>query len=98
MGKKGGGKKGKKDAEPTEPPHDPGWERVRCRRPTLTRLHASARHKYFWGMAMARAAAVQHPTVQRPCGWVAVAGSLLQTAKPSVAPVCRSGQPHAQRG
>ena len=29
MPKKGKGKKkSKKDSEPTEPPHDPGWERV----------------------------------------------------------------------
>ena len=44
MGKKGKGKKkSKKDSEPTEPPHDPGWERVSPQFRVLARELATSR-------------------------------------------------------
>jgi len=93
MGKKGGGKKGKKDAEPTEPPHDPGWERVRVPPPNPKRGCVPRQwtpHVFLGGWPMGqRAAAPQPPTVERLLLWVAVVtGSMWQRGSPSAAREC----------
>ncbi len=61
MPKKGKGKKkSKKDSEPTEPPHDPGWERVM--HPTFT---GSLHSKHRLSSTPTHPATLSHP---RPPG------------------------------